>query len=116
LGVRDVEEVVFLVGIKSAIYSFSASASTSLFLFSGKERLWKGRREGEHTVLPALTAPAAFLAFQERLATPLAITLQGLFARFVACAWAGLGDLRVERDGERGAWPLGGGDGEGLQG
>jgi hypothetical protein len=68
------------------------------------------------TVFPSLTPPTAFLAFQQSLATPLAVALQGLFARLERAWLRGSAVGGVERDGEGGASAAcGGGDVEGLQ-
>ena len=67
------------------------------------------------TVLPSLTPATAFLAFQKRLASLLAIALHSLFARFIGSGLGGF--LGIEGDGERCTRAAcGGGDVEGLEG
>lgn len=56
----------------------------------GSLALQRSIAEGQQlTVLPSLASAAAFLAFENCLASLLAVALQGLFARFVGGCFGG---------------------------
>jgi hypothetical protein len=54
-----------------------------------KIALQRSIAEGQLTVLPSLASAAALLAFENCLASLLAVALQGLFARFVGRCFGG---------------------------